>query len=89
MAVTNTAATFLGRYSSPVHVDAKPFQHVGHDLFGEGRVADAVAGAVEADNEAVSTRSLPRTPSTSTRSLMRMGFGHRAGGQGQQAKKAE
>ena len=34
-------------------VDAQPLEDVGHDLFGERRVAQPVTGAVEADHEAV------------------------------------
>ena len=34
-------------------VDAQPLQHRGERLLGEGRIVDRVAGAVEADDEAV------------------------------------
>jgi hypothetical protein len=35
------------------HIDAEPLQHGGERLLGEGNVVERVAGAVEADHQAV------------------------------------
>ena len=51
-AVTSTAATFSILMSSPGTSDAEALQHVGQRLRREHRLA-AVAGLVEADDEAV------------------------------------
>jgi hypothetical protein len=34
-------------------VDAEPFQHRGERLLGEGNVVEGIAGAVEADHQAI------------------------------------
>ena len=38
------------------HVHTQSFQKAGHDLFGEGRVAQTVSRAVEADDKAVADK---------------------------------
>ena len=53
LAVTMTAATFLARARPPSRGDAEIFQHGADRLLGEGRVAQAVAGALQADDQAV------------------------------------
>ena len=53
LAVTITAATLAVRMFSPRGVDAEALEHRLQALLGEGRVVEAVAGAVEADHQAV------------------------------------
>ena len=55
LAVTMTAATFLVWRSAldVAGVDAEPLEHADQGFAGEERVVELVAGAVEADHEAV------------------------------------
>ena len=53
LAVTITAATLPVRSVCAADVDAEPLQHRLQRLLGEGDVVERVAGAVEADHEAV------------------------------------
>ena len=53
LAVTMTAATFLARALAAFGGDAEIFQHGADRLLGERRVAQAVARALQADDQAV------------------------------------
>ena len=43
-------------------IDAKPFEDIDHDLFGEGRIAQTIARAVQADDKAVSDQIIAAHP---------------------------
>ena len=53
LAVTITAATLPVRRVCAADVDAEPLQHRLQRLLGEGDVVEGVAGAVEADHQAI------------------------------------
>jgi hypothetical protein len=51
--VTKTAATLRGAELFARNVHAETFEHVRHDLFGEGRIPQRIARAVEPHDKAV------------------------------------